>query len=354
MPSMRPPRHSSTRVGERACARFSRASARAGAGAVDRHHACRGARRRSRAIAPEPVPTSRTRGALHSKQRGRGSAPPRPRSRAAARAPACPPPAPGAGSPIRRARTRAARGHDAGRRARAGARAPRAQRAVGHIQLRAETPSTSATRSLSALGEGTPAWPRSRETSCTASSGVTTWSPRSRKRAPALLRRQRLGDLLQVSAEDRVEPVERELDAAVRDPVLGEVVGADLLRTVAASRPGPPPRAPAGGAAPQQPCPQDAHGLLLVLKLRLLVLHGDDDPGREVRDPNGRVGRVHALATGPGRAVDVDLEVVLVDLDEFLGLRHHGDRRGGGVDAPWDSVREHAAHDACRSNLKTE
>ena len=37
---------------------------------------------------------------------------------------------------------------------------------------------------------------------------------------------------------------------------------------------------------------------------------------------------------GPGRAVDVDLEVLLVDLDvDVLGLGHHGDRPGRGVDA---------------------
>src|SRR4029077_18801542 len=40
------------------------------------------------------------------------------------------------------------------------------------------------------------------------------------------------------------------------------------------------------------------------------------------------------LAAGAGRAVDVDLEVVRVDLYvDRLRLGHHGDRRGGGVDA---------------------
>jgi hypothetical protein len=38
---------------------------------------------------------------------------------------------------------------------------------------------------------------------------------------------------------------------------------------------------------------------------------------------------------GPGRTVDVDLEIVLVDLEpRLLGLRHDGDRRSRGVDAP--------------------
>ena len=54
---------------------------------------------------------------------------------------------------------------------------------------------------------------------------------------------------------------------------------------------------------------------LLVRRLRALVLALDDDPGREVRDPDGRVGLVHVLAAGAARAVGVDPQVGLVDLD---------------------------------------
>ena len=79
---------------------------------------------------------------------------------------------------------------------------------------------------------------------------------------------------------------------------------------------------------------EDAHRLLPVLQLRLLVLHRDDDAGRHVRDAHRGVGRVDGLAARAGRAVDVDLQVVLVDLDvDLLGLRHHRDGRGGRVDA---------------------
>jgi hypothetical protein len=53
-----------------------------------------------------------------------------------------------------------------------------------------------------------------------------------------------------------------------------------------------------------------------------------------VGDPHRRVGRVHALAAGAGRAVDVDLQVVVVDLDlHVFRLGHHRDRGGRGVDA---------------------
>src|SRR4029453_6851398 len=56
---------------------------------------------------------------------------------------------------------------------------------------------------------------------------------------------------------------------------------------------------------------------------------------RQVRDPHRRVGRVDALAARARRAVDVDLEVVVAQLDvDILGLRHHCDGCGRGVDPP--------------------
>ena len=48
-----------------------------------------------------------------------------------------------------------------------------------------------------------------------------------------------------------------------------------------------------------EPRPQDPHGGLLVLQLRLLVLAGHDDAGRQMGDPDRGVGRVDALPTGP-------------------------------------------------------
>ena len=156
--------------------------------------------------------------------------------------------------------------------------------------------------------------------------------------APAVLGSERLGELVQLAAEDPVELVHRELDPVVGEPVLGEVVGADLLGALAAADLRAARRVELGPLALElalvEAGAEDAHRLVLVLELRLLVLHRDDDAGRQVRDPHGGVGRVHGLAAGAGRAVDVDLEVVRVDLDlDLLRLGHHGDRRRGGVDA---------------------
>ena len=55
-------------------------------------------------------------------------------------------------------------------------------------------------------------------------------------------------------------------------------------------------------------------------------------PARQVRDPDGAVGLVHVLAAGALRAVRVDLEVALVDLDVgVVGQERrddHGRERG--------------------------
>src|SRR5207245_1149240 len=60
---------------------------------------------------------------------------------------------------------------------------------------------------------------------------------------------------------------------------------------------------------------EDSHCRLLVRGLRALVLDADDDPCREVGDPDGGVGLVHVLAAGAACAVCIDPEVTLVELD---------------------------------------
>src|SRR4051794_19730187 len=55
-----------------------------------------------------------------------------------------------------------------------------------------------------------------------------------------------------------------------------------------------------------EPAAEDLHGRVLVRKLGTLVLHADDDPRWQVRNPYGRVGLVDVLAAGPARAVRVD------------------------------------------------
>ena len=165
-------------------------------------------------------------------------------------------------------------------------------------------------------------------------------------------------ELVEVALEHRVEAVHGQLDPVVGDPALREVVGADLLGALAAADLRPARRRQLlVAAAPlelEQSRTQDAQRLLLVLELRLLVLHRDDEAGRQVRDPHGGVGRVDALAAGAGRAVDVDLEVGRVDLDlDLLGLGHDGHGGGGGVDAALGLGRGDPLH-AVRSPLPLE
>src|SRR5215204_5554879 len=128
------------------------------------------------------------------------------------------------------------------------------------------------------------------------------------------------------------------MDAVVGHTVLREVVRPNLLRALARPDLRTARRCELGllllALVLVEPRSKHAHRLRLVLELRLLVLHRDDGAGGNVRDAHGGVGRVHALAARPGRAVDVDLQVVLVDLHfDLFGLRHHRDRRSGCVDA---------------------
>src|SRR5207253_1585826 len=117
----------------------------------------------------------------------------------------------------------------------------------------------------------------------------------------------------------RLYEAHRVLDAVVGDAILRIVVGADLLRARTRPHLGEPRRGLLGrlplALGLVEARAQDSHRLVAVLQLRALVLHRDDDPGREVRDPHGRVRRVHRLTARTGRAEDVDLQVFLVELD---------------------------------------
>src|SRR5215207_11155558 len=78
---------------------------------------------------------------------------------------------------------------------------------------------------------------------------------------------------------------------------------------------------------------QDLHRALAVLDLGSLVLTGDDDAGREMRDAYGRRRLVDVLTAGPGRTIGVDAEVVVIDRDVVVifDLRKHLDQRERGV-----------------------
>ena len=69
-------------------------------------------------------------------------------------------------------------------------------------------------------------------------------------------------------------------------------------------------------------------------------------PRRHVRDPHGGVGLVHVLAAGARRAERVDAQVRGIDRDigDRIGLRQHGDRARGRVDAALRLGLRHALH----------
>src|SRR3546814_2156659 len=83
-----------------------------------------------------------------------------------------------------------------------------------------------------------------------------------------------------------------------------------------------------------EPRTQHLHRLGAVLVLAALILLDHDESRRDMRDADRAVGRVDMLAARPARAVNVDLEVAVVDRDvDFLGLGQHRDGCGAGVDA---------------------
>src|SRR5437667_5791698 len=174
-------------------------------------------------------------------------------------------------------------------------------------------------------------------------------SARRRQRLGLLAHDERVHDRVDVAVEHAVEGVEGQVDTVVGHPALREVVGADLLRAVARAD----HRLAVGGdlalllaaRALEEPGAQDLERLRLVLVLRLLVLAGDDEPGRQVRHAHGGVGRVDALPARARGAVHVDAEVLVGQLHlDILGLGQHRDGHRRGVDAPLRLGHRHALH----------
>src|SRR5918911_5015108 len=123
----------------------------------------------------------------------------------------------------------------------------------------------------------------------------------------------------------------------VGNPTLREVVGTDLGRAVSGAYLGKTESTltflTLSHLLLEKPGAEDAHGLLLVLELAFLVLTRYNEASGLMRDPDGRVRCIHALATRAARTIDVDLKVIRRDLNFYLlGLRQHGHRRCRGVD----------------------
>src|SRR4029079_18355444 len=109
-----------------------------------------------------------------------------------------------------------------------------------------------------------------------------------------------------------------------------KVVGADAFGTIA----GTDLPAPLGGARAVDAGAllvielgaQQRHGAGAVLVLRTLLLHGDGDAARDMRDADRGFGLVDVLAAGAARTHGVDAQVGVIDDDvDLLGLRQHRD-----------------------------
>src|SRR5262245_33957265 len=133
----------------------------------------------------------------------------------------------------------------------------------------------------------------------------------------AVLLLERIDELVQVAVHHIRQLVEREVDAMVRDASLRKVVGADALRTVAASH-----LQHAGLRLRglllllfrgEQACLQQRHRTRAVLVLRALILALDHDAGRKVRDADSGFRLVHVLSAGARGAVRVDAQVHGID-----------------------------------------
>src|SRR5262249_53301430 len=138
-------------------------------------------------------------------------------------------------------------------------------------------------------------------------------------------------------------------DPVIGDPVLREVVRADPLGPVDR----PYLRLTGVGRGRGRLLlgelgelgPEHAHGPVLVLQLRTLVLAGHHDPGWQVGDAYRRVGGVDALPTRAAGAEHVDPEVIDIDGDlGLLRLRSHQYARRRGVDPALRLGRRYPLH----------
>ena len=100
---------------------------------------------------------------------------------------------------------------------------------------------------------------------------------------------------------------------------------------------------------------QHRHRRRAVGRLRALVLALHDDPARAVRDAHRRVGLVDVLAARAGRAIGVDLQVVLVDLDLARVLDDRRDLDAGeGRLAAVGGVERRQPHEPVHAALGAE
>src|SRR5262249_2632585 len=119
---------------------------------------------------------------------------------------------------------------------------------------------------------------------------------------------------------------------------LREIVGSDLLATVAGAHHAAPLSADLFLLFLQlyfvKSRAQHALGFGAILDLRFLILAGDNQPRRQVRDAHSGVSRIDALSAWPRGTERVNADVLRIDLDlDFVRFRKNGDRYGGGMNA---------------------
>ena len=135
----------------------------------------------------------------------------------------------------------------------------------------------------------------------------------------------------------------------IRHTPLREVVGTDLLRAVAAPHLAFSQRRLLTRLLLLldliQTRPEHTEGLFLVLQLGTLILAGDDDPGRTVRDPDRAGGLVDMLSAGTAGTIGVDIAVIRVEMDfHVIHLGHDGHGSRGGMDPAAGLRHGHALH----------
>ena len=153
------------------------------------------------------------------------------------------------------------------------------------------------------------------------------------------LARERIDQRIDGAIEDLIELMEREIHAMIGDARLWKVIGADALGTVAGTDHRFALRGDfrflLGVGFVEQPRAQNFQCPRFVLVLRFFIATDNHHPARDMRDANGRVRSVDALAAGTRRAHHIDAKIFLfIDIDfDLVGLGHDGDGDGGGVDS---------------------
>ena len=165
--------------------------------------------------------------------------------------------------------------------------------------------------------------------------------------------------MVELSTDDLIQFIEREIDTVIGHPSLRVVIGADTLGTISTTN-----QQSARlclltllllqlGA--HNPCLQYAHrtGTVLVLGTLILTLH--HDARRQMGKSNRRIGLVDVLATGTRGAEGINFQIGRIDLHRLnlIYLRQNSHRACRGVNTPLGFGLRHALH-AMGSRLKLE